>query len=77
MTVTAYRTLLPIYLRREPAKQDQWKGDFDVVAYRSLQSTRPWAVWDYHNKQKPTRRNRVVTLNCSRWRVIWLPDREP
>lgn len=75
--------MLPLYLRREPTTDSlllayaPWlpRGALrDVVAYRDPGCSRPAARWSWFYRSRPTRAWRRVTLNCCRWRAIWLAD---
>lgn len=70
--------LLSLYLRREPARDPivQARGlnlHQDVVAYKDADGKVPVGRWPWHYR-RPDRRNKWVTLNCYRWKAIWLPD---
>lgn len=43
-----------------------------VAYYRSPSDTEPVCI--NHWSSKPTRRNKWVMLNCSRYRAVWLAD---
>lgn len=74
--------LMPRYLRREPsidpkAPTHRGRFAFDTVAYADPEATQPKARWPWHVKDKPRpgrKASRTVTINCTRWRVVWLPD---
>jgi hypothetical protein len=67
--------LLPLYLRREPAREPGGVNRRrDVVAYRDEASAIPAGRWPWHYSNRPTKRDRRVMLNCYRWRAVWLPD---
>lgn len=44
----------------------------DVQIYRDKQGKKPFARFPWHYDSKPTRRNKVVTLNCYVWRLQWI-----
>ena len=45
----------------------------DVVVYHDQQCRSFFATFPWHYfKSKPTKRNRYVTLNCFRYRLVWL-----
>lgn len=79
--------LLPVYARREPTTDREtaelngicpgtFTGKRDVQIYRDAECTERFARYPWHWK-RPDRRNRYVTLNCFRWRLVWLPDLPP
>lgn len=74
--------LLTLYLRREPTIDSVWAayGDgrrkWDVVAYRDAGATTPAGRFLWFSVTRPRRGARRMTLNCWRWNVVWLPDRE-
>ena len=73
---------LTLYLRREPsgdANAPRYRGRraFDVVAYASeaaADAKQERARWQWHASGKPRPACKLVTLNCWRWRAVWLPD---
>lgn len=75
--------LLPVYLRKEKTT-DSVLLDFvkkgwceltklhqDVVVYRDAACKEVFCRWSWHLTSKPTRRHKVIALNCYNWRVIW------
>jgi len=67
--------LLPVYLRKELTKDPYAQGKFDVAAYADPECTKLKARYPWHHEDKPTRRNKYVTLNCYKWRVVWVADK--
>lgn len=61
--------LLPIYLRKV-----HHNLGFDVMAYREPEAVKPVAHWQWYAERRPDRRFKTVTLNCYRWRIVWLSD---
>lgn len=75
--------MLPVYLRREPTTDAltrasyEGRKPFDVVAYGDMTPDGPTSVkgrWHWDRKSKPRPGCKTITLNCWRWRAIWLPD---
>ncbi len=77
-------SLLPVYLRKEPT-QDSVLLDFvkrglnklteahqDVVVYRDAACKEVFCRWPWYFNSKPTKRHKVIMLNCYKWRVIWI-----
>lgn len=44
----------------------------DVQIYRDRARRRKFARFPWHYSNKPTHRNRYITLNCYRWKLHWL-----
>jgi len=44
----------------------------DVIIYHDPHCTRFYANFPWFYNSKPDRRNRYVTLNCFRYRLVWL-----
>ncbi len=44
----------------------------DTVIYRDQACTQLAARWPWHYSSCPARRNKVVMLNCWRWRLEWV-----
>ncbi len=45
----------------------------DVVIYHDRNCSSRYARFPwFYNLSKPTRRNRFVTLNCFRYRLVWI-----
>lgn len=79
-----------LFLRREPttdsvmlyhpevvmAREILGKALLDVQAYADSDCTSPVGRWPWHYRNKPTRRNRRVMLNCYEYKAVWLPDAE-
>lgn len=72
--------LLPVYLKRVPTNDDVLKKyapnakKSDVLVYRDPKGTSTMARFPWHVSRRPTKRSTSVTINCYRWRVVWLPD---
>lgn len=61
--------ILPVYAVKESAA-DGTKNRFDVQIYRD--NGLPFGRFPWHYKRKPTKRNKYVTLNCYKWRIVWV-----
>ena len=64
--------MMTLYARKECTTCPQKR---DVVIYRDCDATLlagrfPW----HYTASKPTRRNRWINHNCTRYRLEWLPD---
>lgn len=59
--------LLPLYLRKETRNGTPVTVYYRDPDARIVAAINPWP-------SRPTRRNRYVTLNCYRWRAVWLPS---
>ena len=59
--------MLTIYLRKETIDGSPVVAYYADALMRRCKAINPWP-------SRPTRRNRFVTLNCYRWRAVWLPD---
>jgi hypothetical protein len=45
----------------------------DVIIYHDRKCRRFYANFPwFYNPSKPTRRNRYVTINCFRYRLVWV-----
>jgi hypothetical protein len=68
---------LTVYVRREPTTdpdlQQPGPNHRDWVFYHDAKATKPYCRIPWHYTG-PTRRNRWQTLNCYRYRLVWLPD---
>lgn len=70
---------LTLYARREPTTDTVLRRHAprskrcDVVFYTDAACTRVYARWVWHYSP-PTRRRQSVSLNCYRWRLVWLPN---
>ncbi len=47
----------------------------DVQVYRDDKATERFARIPWHYT-KPTKRQKTITLNCVRWKLVWLPPHE-
>lgn len=56
--------LLSVYARKRQG------GDVEI--YRDPEMTRPFCTFDRWRSSKPTKRNKWITLNCYRWKLIWI-----
>jgi len=71
----------PVYLRKESTSctltlaqpAPLVPSQRDVVAYQEP-GGRVMGRWPWHYSNKPTRRNRRVTLNCVTRPIVWLDD---
>ena len=43
----------------------------DAVIYRDQACRQFFCRIPWHYSTRPTRRNKYITLNCFRWRLIW------
>lgn len=71
-------TLLKVYARKEPttdtvAKAHGLARKLDTVFYRDEQCTKFMARWPWHLSGAPRKNSSVVTLNCFKWALQWLP----
>lgn len=57
-----------LYARLEPANAP--KNRRDAVFYADPERSQRVAVVPWHHTGRPTTR-RVVTINCTRWDVVW------
>ena len=44
-------------------------NDGDVIITR--ENGEPFAIFRWFDSWKPDRRNKYITLNCYKWRLIW------
>lgn len=49
-------------------------GKLDVVVYRDEAMTEPFARFTWDRADKPRPGQKMVTLNCYRWTLQWMPD---
>lgn len=75
-----------VYARKEPTDDTlvsqtsqekrgaKFTPRYDVQVYRdkTCQDKMGRFPWHY-TKSMPTRRNKYIMLNCSRWKLVWLP----
>lgn len=70
--------MITLYARKEPSKVMSQYDDSntlnDVQIYSDEKALQPKARFTWWSINKPDRRNKYITLNCYRWRIIWLPD---
>ena len=45
---------------------------FDVQVYHDKEGTKPFGRFPWDRSNKPTRRNKWLTLNCFRYRLEWI-----
>lgn len=65
-----------LYLRKEISEKT-WAGyPINFVAYYRDEAATDLAATDY-NSSKPTYRNKYVMLNCSKYKIVWLPELTP
>jgi hypothetical protein len=77
--------MITVYARKEPttdsATQDMLKSSpelfnaktmQDVQVYHDRECTQKYARWPWHYSSKPTKRNKAVTINCFRYRLVWV-----
>ena len=77
--------MLTVYVRLEPTTDSataamvradrRWanpKQQRDAVIYRDRQCRQFFCRIPWHYSTRPTRRNKYITLNCYRWRLIWV-----
>jgi len=71
--------LLPLFARREPTtddvllKRDPKAKKTDVVLYRDAACTQAMGRFPWYCNGRPTKRTKVVTVNCWRWSLNWVP----
>lgn len=69
---------LTLYARKEPSTDEILKRyapnakKFDVVIYSDAQAQRTKCVFSLYLSNKPTRRNKYVTINCFRYKLEWI-----
>lgn len=69
---------LTLYARKEPSTDEILKQHapnakkFDVVIYRDNQAQDKSCVFRWDLSNKPTRRNKYVTVNCFRYKLQWI-----
>ena len=80
--------LLPLYLRFEPTTDPATLESYgqaglavpadhrDVVAYRDEAMTDRRACWRWHDRTRPRKGRRTVTLNGWTWRPVWRPEKK-
>lgn len=68
-------TLLPLYARQEPTTdrlaQSAGLKKRDTVFYKDAACRQFYARWRWDVSGRPTARA-TVTLNCYRWRIVWV-----
>lgn len=69
-----------LYVRREPTTDPSCRSKginapLDSVAYQDRQCLKPIARWPWHLSNCPDRRFRYAIVNCSRYRLEWLPGK--
>jgi hypothetical protein len=47
-----------------------------VHIFRDSECTNHFASFELHHPQRPRHGRKWLTLNCYRWKLEWLPDRE-
>ena len=47
------------------------KQQQDVVIYSDRKCRQFYCRIPWHYSTRPTRRNKYITLNCYRWRLVW------
>lgn len=72
--------LITVYARKEPTTELPSANPREVVlkdvqVYRDRKAKTPFARFMWYMSNKPTRRNKYVTINCCRWRLKWLADK--
>ncbi|HJP90866.1 MAG TPA: hypothetical protein VJ875_02860 [Pyrinomonadaceae bacterium] len=74
-------SLPTLYARREPTNDTvaiqyldakTLASCNDVIIYHDPDCSRFYANFPWFYNSKPDRRNRYVTLNCFRYRLVWL-----
>lgn len=74
--------LIRVFARYEPttdpiAKANLCRADLaralDVAIYRDAAATQRMARFN-SDRKRPNRRNKVVTLNCWKWAIEWMPS---
>jgi len=71
---------LTVYARRENTTELPHANPREIVlkdvqVYSDRKCKKPKARFMWYMSSKPTRRNKFVTINCYRWRLIWLRDK--
>ena len=73
--------LITLYARREPTtdsvllKYAPQVRKLDVVIYNDENGTTPKARFSWWHSGKPHKGSKVITLNCWRWALKWLPEK--
>lgn len=67
-----------VYARKEPTTEKETlkhfknKNRFDVQIYRDKKAKVPFGRWAWYLKDKPTKRNKEVVINCFSWQLEWI-----
>ena len=70
--------MLTVYARKEPTtdattlKYAPNEKHFDIQIYKDKAATIPYARFPWHYKDKPTKRNKHITVNCFKWKLEWI-----
>jgi hypothetical protein len=54
------------------AKKVYHNMGYDVIIYRDAQLNQIMCKFDWYSTNKPTMRNKYITLNCNRWQIEWV-----
>ncbi|WP_144267157.1 hypothetical protein [Comamonas thiooxydans] len=69
-------TLLSVFARKEPTTDtfdvSQGLKKKDTVFYSDAACTKPMARKPWHQSGHPRINSKAVTLNCWRWKLIWV-----
>lgn len=63
---------LPGNFELDAAEKKWMKTQYNIEIYRDRECKKPFATFLFDRKNKPTKRNKYVTLNCYRWNLIWV-----
>lgn len=72
--------LITLFAREEPTNDPVSKmlgmsKQKDTVIFKDRDCTKVYARWPWHIGRRPTPNGRdVVTLNCFRWKLEWVPS---
>jgi len=66
-------SLLTVYLEKIPPNDNfANKRDYTVIVWADKEKTSRKAIIPWYHSNKPTKRNKYLTLNCYKWRVEWI-----
>jgi hypothetical protein len=69
--------LIDVYARKElthelPSANPKEVLLYDVQVYKDAEAKTPFGRFMWYSSNKPTRRNKYVTLNCYKWKLNWI-----
>ena len=64
---------LTVYARKEPSSYPEYANiPNDIQVYKDKSLKIPFVRFSHFNSNKPSKRNKYITLNCFKYKLEWV-----